>query len=165
MSNTIFLTLTYQLGFSENYSLYKNISYINDCLGDFVWQKNISQKFIVSEKGYDIFISVCWRFFNKEGLNLKSYAKFKSNQELVIDPIFLIEKYKYLPEEEMRKKLCDDIFEIFTNYLIKYKKRFVDFNVDKFLPILQERLTQVKKCEIPFYRDYDVIFREKNIKN
>lgn len=155
MANTIFLTVTYQLGFSENRNIYKNISYINDCLGDFNWQKKVSEEFLVSEKGYDIFISTCWRLLSKEGLTLRSYAKFKSSQELIIDPIFLIDDYENLLEEEMRIKLCDDIFCVFQNYLIKYKKRFIGFDVDKFLPILQSRFSEIKKCEIPFYRNYD----------
>lgn len=58
--------------------------------------------------------------------------------------MFTIEEYIDFPEDEMRKKLCDDIFDYISMMLRKYKDRFHDFDAMAFIPLLKERISQIK---------------------
>ena len=94
---------------------------------------------------YRPYIAIYFRLFLQENLTLKTYTKFsKQKEELIIDPIIIIDDYMNYNEEVIREKMADEVFSIFEYYLIKYEKHFKDFDVTNFLPFLKERITLVK---------------------
>lgn len=160
MKNIIFLNTGSQLAYSKKGKIfYKNISYIEDCLSDYKWQKAISEHIITaSNSAYNIFISLYFRFFDKRASNLQSYAKFKTKEErLIIDIVFFVEDYEEYNEDDMRINLCEDISSYVKNILKKYNKKFIDFNCDAFIPFFIERLEKIKNKSILFYHNYDEI--------
>ncbi len=50
-----------------------------------------------------------------------------------------------LSEDEVRAKMCDDIFNYLEMNLIKYKDRFQDFDAIGFIPLLKERIDGIKR--------------------
>lgn len=67
--------------------------------------------------------------------------------------MLVLSDYTDLAEDGMREKLCNDIYDYVSKMLEKYKKRFLDFDVMTFIPLLKERFEQTKRNELPYY-DY-----------
>ena len=149
----IFLTTTYEAryaGTEEKNKLKKKvISYITHNLYDHEWQDSISEQIRKLEKQYHhITFRIVLRLFDVKDIeegNLKSYARYKKKEDkLVIDQMLVLNDYADLSEDEMRIKMCDEVFEYAEKMLLKYKDRFKDFDVIKFIPLLKERIEDIK---------------------
>lgn len=156
-----FLSITYELHFVETESKRKAIkrvvNYITDNLGDMIWQESISNQLRREERHHSTLFIVL-RLFHKEEVEegkLKSYARYKKkDDELIIDQMFVLSDYTDLAEDEMREKLCNDIYDYVSKMLEKYRKRFLDFDTMAFIPLLKEKMEQTKRNELPYY-DYE----------
>lgn len=157
-----FIGATYELHYIEIKSqrdlLKKIVDYIIDNLNDLIWQNSISNH--LCKGGCDHrnkIILVVLRLFHLEEIvkgKLKSYARYKkADDKLVIDQMLVLSDYVDLAEDEMREKLCNDIFDYVNEMLKKYKDRFLDFDAMAFIPLLKERIEQTKRNELPYY-DY-----------
>ena len=147
----VFLISRFQLEHtsSKKEEIFNVISDISHTLGDHNWQNSISKHFInnidADRNVYRPHIAIYFRLFLQENLTLKTYTKFsKQKEELIIDPIIIIDDYMNYNEEVIREKMADEVFSIFEYYLIKYEKHFKDFDVTNFLPFLKERITLIK---------------------
>lgn len=146
-----FLSITYESryagDFENNVKQNKVLDYIIDNLNNMIWQEEIYAKLRKVEKQPDA-LFIILRLFSYNDIekgNLKSYTRYKRSEEkLVIDQMFTIEEYIDFPEDEMRQKLCDDIFDYISMMLEKYKDRFHDFDAMAFIPLLKERISQIK---------------------
>ena len=156
---SVFLGVTYELDCantrSQNKLMGRTLDYFIDNLNNFSWQENISGGIRkISES--QIAVMIYLRFFRQarvEENKLKSYAKYiKKDECLVIDPIFILEEYVFLNENEQREKLCNDILSYLEIVFAKYKERINDFNVMVFVPLLRERVEEIK-CEKFPYRE------------
>ena len=58
-----------------------------------------------------------------------------------------LDEYIELSEDEMRHKLCDTYFNRLEEILIKYKERFQNLYPIAFIPLLRERILQIKNQE------------------
>ena len=67
--------------------------------------------------------------------------------------MFIAEDYEELSNEEIHKKFCDDLYDLLAYYLLKYKKRFTDFDAEAFLPFLKERLLSIKERKFPTWEE------------
>lgn len=157
-----FIGATYELHYIEIKSkkeiLKKIVDHIINSLNDVIWQDSISHQ--VCKEGCDHrnkIILVVLRLFHQKEIEegkLKSIARYKkADDKLVIDQMLILSDYSDLPEDEMRKKLCDDIFDYLKEMLKKYKDRFLDFDSIAFISLLEERIEQTKRNELPYY-DY-----------
>ncbi|WP_315104716.1 hypothetical protein [Capnocytophaga gingivalis] len=150
----IFLISRFQLELSNNNKeIFKLISDVSQTLGDHNWQNSISKYFIndidADKNVYKPYIAIYFRFFYQENLALKTYAKFlKQKEELIIDPIIIIDDYINYDEDTMKKKMADEIFSIFERYLIKYQRYYNSFDAIRFLIFLKERMQLIKDSEI-----------------
>ena len=114
----VFLSITYESryagDFENNVKQNKVLDYIIDNLNNMIWQEEICTKLREVEKQSDA-LFIILRLFSYDDIeegNLKSYTRYKKSEEkLVIDIMFTIEDYKDFPEDVMRQKLCDDIFD------------------------------------------------------
>ena len=122
------------------------------------------------DKVYDI---MKFNYFEKVSLVIrvfprvtkcKTYARYYKKEEVIgeytikkeylhIDPVFIAEDYEELSNEEIHKKFCDDLYDLLTYYLLKYKKRFTDFDAEAFLPFLKERLLSIKERKFPTWEE------------
>ena len=150
----IFLITRFQLEYStKKEEIFNVISYISHSLGDYNWQNSISKHFISSidsdKNVYRVYIAIYFRLFFQENLNLKTYVKFsKQKEELIIDPIIIIDDYINYDECTMREKMADTVYSNFEHYLFKYKKHYNNFDAIKFLPFLKERIELIKTKSI-----------------
>lgn len=55
-----------------------------------------------------------------------------------------LDEYIELSEDEMRHQLCDTYFNCLEEILIKYKERFQNLDPIAFIPLLRERMLQIK---------------------
>jgi hypothetical protein len=153
----MFLTITYEQRFAgthaKNRLISRVVDYIADYLQDNSWQDSISPQ-LRNTAGHLITLSIILRFFdikNIEAGKLKSYARYKKkDNKLIIDQMLVLNEYADLQEDEMRKKICDDIFDYLEEILTKYKDRFLDFDAIAFIPLLKERIEKIKANEFPF---------------
>lgn len=156
----LFLSLTYELRYAgtelKSKLMQKVVRYIADNIRNMIWQESISNQLRKVEI-HHITLSITLRLFHQEDIEsgkLKSYARYKkANDELIIDQMLILDKYVDLPEDEMRKKLCDDIFDYLKEMLKKYKDRFLDFDSIAFISLLKEIIEKTKENELPYY-DY-----------
>ena len=58
-----------------------------------------------------------------------------------------LDEYIELSEDEMRHQLCDIYFNRLEEILIKYKERFQNLDSIAFIPLLRERILQIKNQE------------------
>ena len=79
----------------------------------------------------------------------------KKDDKLIIDQMLTIDKYEDLSEDETRKALCNDIFLYFKEVILKYKDRFLDFNIVAFIPLLEERFGDIKNGKLINTRKYE----------
>jgi hypothetical protein len=146
-----FLTITFEAQYAgseeKNKKKSKVIIYICDHIQDYEWQESISNQ-LRSTNGHHTNLAIILRLFDMKNIekgNLKSYARYKQKEDkLIIDQMLVLNKYADLPENEMRKKICDDVFDYLKEILEKYKDRFQDFNAVAFLPLLKERIEKIK---------------------
>ena len=172
----VFLSITYESryagDFENNVKQNKVLDYIIDNLNNMIWQEEICTKLREVEKQSDA-LFIILRLFSYDDIeegNLKSYTRYKKSEEkLVIDIMFTIEDYKDFPEDVMRQKLCDDIFDYISIMLKKYKDRFHDFDANAFIPLLKERISQIKNqvFEDNFYdtESFAMLKQAEEIKN
>lgn len=155
----IFLSITldsrYAGNFETNVKQNKVSSYIADNLQDMAWQESISGQVEKIDKHY-ISLGIVFRLFRKEDIEngkLKSYARYSPKDDrLTIDQILAIDDYKGLSEDEMRRCLCDAIFDYLKDLMIKYCARFQNFDSVAFIPLLKERMERIKNKD--FEDDY-----------
>jgi hypothetical protein len=150
----IFLKITYESryagNFENNVKQNKVLDYIIDNLNNMTWQEFISNQLQKIDKHHTS-LSIILRLFDikdiKEG-KLKSYARYKQKEDkLVIDQMLVLNEYVNFPEDEMRNKLCNDIFIYLKEMLIKYKDRFQDFDSVAFVPLLKNQIEKIKNDE------------------
>ncbi len=149
-----FLSITsdsrYADSFENTVKQNKVLRYITHNLSNMMWQESISNKLQKIDKHHTS-LSILLRLFdikNIEKGKLKSYARYsKKEDELEIEQMLALNEYLNLTEDEMRNKLCDDVFIYVKEMLIKYKKRFPDFDSIAFIPLLEERIKRIKNQE------------------
>lgn len=152
-----FIGVTYELHFIEIESkreiLKRTVNYIIDNLNDLIWQDSISNQ--LCKGGCDHrnkIIFVVLRLFHLKEIEegkLKSIARYKkADDKLVIDQMLILSDYVDLPENEMRKKLCDNISLYLKEIILKYHNRFRDFDSVAFIPLLEERFLEIKNGEL-----------------
>lgn len=153
-----FIGVVYELHFVKNevkrQTITKVIRYITDNISDMSWQGSICSKVREIEEQPDALFIVLRLFHQNEIKDgkLKSFARYKkANEKLIIDQMLTLEDYENLPEDEMRQKLCDDIFCYISTMLKKYKERFHDFDAMSFIPLLKEQIEKTKNSELPYY--------------
>ena len=152
-----FLGITYEKRFAgthiKNRLISKVVNYITYNLKDDSWQNSISSQLRNIVMHHET-VSIILRFFNIKDIEegkLKSYARYmKKDDKLVIDQMLVLNDYTDLPEDEMRKKICDDVFEYIEMILTKYKDSFLDFDSIAFIPLLKERIEKIKENEFSF---------------
>ena len=153
----IFLTIGFEARYAgteeKNKLTLKVLDYINYNLRAEEWQESVSGQLRNLEIQYShITISITLRLFDIKDIEegkLKSFARYKKKEDkLVIDQMLIINEYSDLPEDEMRIKMCDEIFEYVKEILIKYKDRFQDFDAISFIPLLKERIEKIKANEL-----------------
>jgi hypothetical protein len=151
----LFLQLNYELRYagtkSKNEVTQKVVGYVADNLRGMAWQESISNQ-LRKEERHHITLGVILRLFDAKDIEkgkLKSYARYKQKEDkLVIDQMLVLNEYVDLQEDEMRKKLCDDIFGYLKEMLIKYKDRFQDFDAIAFIRLLKERIEEIKDYKL-----------------
>ncbi|MDO6855380.1 hypothetical protein Q4599_17560, partial [Cellulophaga lytica] len=101
---------------TKNKLIIKVIDYINRNLRNNEWQESIAGQLRKLEEQYShktLFIIL--RLFDIKDISegkLKSFARYKKKDDkLVIDQMLVLNEYSDLPEDEMRIKMCDEIFE------------------------------------------------------
>ncbi|WP_181415980.1 hypothetical protein [Gilliamella apicola] len=149
-----FLKITYESryagNFENNVKQIKVVRYIIDNLNNMAWQESISNQLQKIDRHHTS-LSIILRLFDIKDIEagkLKSYARYKQKEDkLVIDQMLVLNEYINFPEDEMRNKLCNDIFIYLKEILIKYKDRFSDFNSIAFIPLLEERIKKIKDNE------------------
>jgi hypothetical protein len=62
--------------------------------------------------------------------------------------MLVLNDYADLPEDDMRKKICDDVFDYLKEISEKYKGRFQDFDAIAFIPLLKERIEEIKDYKL-----------------
>lgn len=137
----------------NNVKQIKVARYIIDNLNNMMWQQSISNQLQKIDKHHTS-LSIILRLFDikdiKEG-KLKSYARYKQNKDkLVIDQMLVLNKYVNFQEDEMRNKLCDDIFIYLKEMLKKYKDRFQDFDAIALITLLEEQIKKITSLKIIF---------------
>lgn len=150
-----FLTIAQQITYSKNLvNLHNVTSYLYSSLVNEEWQDTIRKEFIIQEKEespFDPFILIAIRFFDKRASKLKSFNRFNNKEErLNIDLVFFVEDYENFNENELLITFCEHLYPILEESLLKYKKRFVRFDVQKFLPYLKNRMEDIKNRKFPF---------------
>ena len=136
---------------SKNIVLNRVITYILDALSAEDWLYKIRKE--ITNEQEKCFIFITFRFFGIEEIEkykIKSYTRYKKEEYLDIDPIFILDKYKDLNEDKIREELCNDIFIYLEKILLKYEKSFTHFNVRNFISILYDRLQEVKDEKLPY---------------
>ncbi len=166
----------YAVDFENTAKQNKVLTYITDNLSNMMWQESISNKLRKIDNHHES-IFIVLRLFDIKDIEkgkLKSYARYRQKEdELVIDQMLVLNEYLNLTEDEVRNKLCDDVFIYVKEMLIKYKKRFPDFDSIAFIPLLEERIKRIKNQEFEdnFYETpYYAMLKQseeimKNIKN
>ena len=123
--------------------LVRSVRLIRDCINDPEWQYSVNSIIRNTTKDKDA-ISIVLRLFNAkdiEDLHIKSYYRYnKQKNYLAIDIVFPLEDYVNLPEREITKRISRELYDYVAFVLPKYEKRLIDFDVNKFLPILKERI-------------------------
>ena len=150
----VFLAITYDLrwagSFEANEKQKKVVNYISANLGDMIWQEEISNQVQRIDKNH-ISLAIVFRLFRREDIeksSLKSYARYIQKKDILnIDQILALDEYIELSEDEMRHQLCDTYFNCLEEILIKYKERFQNLDPIAFIPLLRERMLQIKNQE------------------
>jgi hypothetical protein len=134
---------------SKSEATQKVVGYLADNLRDMAWQESIFHQLRKVERHHTT-LSIILRLFDIKDIEegkLKSYARYKQKEDkLVIDQMLVLNKYADLQEDEMRRKICDDVFDYLKEILEKYKGRFQDFDAITFIPLLKERIEEIKDC-------------------
>jgi hypothetical protein len=154
-----FLNITSELryagSFEANVKQSKVVVYISDNLQSMALQESISNQLQKVNKRHTS-LSIILRLFHREDIEkgkIKSYARFKQKEDkLEIDQMLVLDEYVDLLEDEVRKQLCDVVFNYSKELLIKYKDRFIDFDAISFIPLFEERIKRIKNQE--FEDDY-----------
>ncbi|MDR1273585.1 MAG: hypothetical protein LBK12_03450 [Odoribacteraceae bacterium] len=154
-----FLTITSELryagSFEANVKQNKVVGYISDNLQSMAWQESVSDQLQKVDRHHTS-LSIILRLFHREDIEkgrLKSYARYiQKKDELEIDQMLVLDEYVDLPEDEMRKQLCDVVFDYVKELLIKYKARFQNFDAIAFISLFEERIKRIKNQE--FEDDY-----------
>ncbi|WP_202112995.1 MULTISPECIES: hypothetical protein [unclassified Gilliamella] len=170
-----FLKITYESryagDFENNVKQIKVARYIIDNLNNMMWQESISNQLQKIDKHHTS-LSIILRLFDIKDIEegkLKSYARYKKKEDkLIIDQMLVLNEYVNFQEDEMRIKLCDDIFIYLKEMLIKYKDRFQDFDAIAFITLLEEQIKKIKNNEFEdnFYEteSYTMLKQAEEIK-
>jgi len=150
-----FLKVTFEARYAgseeKNKKKSKVVRYIADNLRDMTWQELISNQ-LRNLEGHHTSLYIILRLFDIKDIEegkLKSFARYKKKDDkLVIDQMLVLNKYADLPEDEMRKRLCDDVFAYLKEILKKYKDRFQDFDAIAFISLLEERINEIKENKL-----------------
>ncbi|WP_156308937.1 HicA family toxin-antitoxin system [Sphingobacterium endophyticum] len=153
----VFLFSTYELdstGSGKHDKIFRKVlDYIIYSLNDAEWQEQVSKKVRTSSDSHRI-IKIYLRLYNKlrvEQNVLKSYSKFVTKDEcLIVDPIFLLDKYINLGEEIIRKEISTNLLSYLEEILFKYKDRFKDFDVSNFIDPLRYRMEEIKSNRLSY---------------
>lgn len=149
-----FLKITFESryagSFETNVKQIKVVSYISDNLQSMTWQESISNQ-LQKINTHHTSLSLILRLFHREDIEkgkLKSYARYISKKDkLEINQILILDEYIDLSEDEMRDRLCNNIFEYLKEMLIKYENRFQNFDSIVFIPLLEKRIKRIKNQE------------------
>lgn len=153
----IFSQTTYEARYAgtkaKNNLKRKVIDYIIDNLNDGEWQESIAGQLREMEEQYShLTLSIILRLFHLKDIEegkLKSLTRYKKKDDkLVIDQMFVLDNLVDLSEDEMRIKLCDELFEFAEKVLTKYKNKFEDFDAIAFIPMLKDRIEKIKAKEL-----------------
>ena len=155
----VFLVITYDLRWAgsleANEKQKKVVNYISANLGDMIWQEEISNQVQRIDKNH-ISLAIVFRLFRREDIeksSLKPYARYIQKKDILnIDQMLALGEYIELSEDEMRHQLFDTYFNRLEEILIKYKERFQNLDSIAFIPLLRERILQIKNQE--FTDDY-----------
>ena len=125
------------------------INNILDGLNDYAWQDRISSQLRALNPQFShITLGIILRLFLQKNIeigHLKSYSRYlKKDDKLVIDQMLCASKYAILTEDQTRVAMCDDVFLYFEAMLLKYTDKFQDFDVVAFIPLLKQRLEEIK---------------------
>lgn len=171
-----FLNITSELryagSFEDTVKQSKVVSYISDNLQSMVWQESISNQVQKVDKHHTS-LSIILRLFHRADIErgkLKSYARYKQKEDkFEIDQMLVLDEYVDLPEDEMRKQLCDVVFDYLKERLMKYKDRFLYFDAVAFIPLFEERIKRIKNQEFEdnYYESQSFAMQKKaeEIKN
>jgi hypothetical protein len=151
----IFSTITFEARYAgsedKNKKKSKVVKYICDHIQDYGWQESIVNK-LRNTNDHHTTLSIFLRLFDAKDIEngkLKSYARYKQKEDkLVIDQMLVLNEYVDLQEDEMRKRICDDVFGYLKEILEKYKGRFQDFDAIAFLPLLKKRIEEIKDYKL-----------------
>lgn len=149
-----FLKITFEAryagSFDANIKQLKVIGYIMENLQNMAWQESISHQVQKIDKHHKS-LSIILRLFHRENIEkgkLKSYARyFQKEDQLKIDQMLVLDEYINLPEDEMRRQLCDDVSKYVEEMMIKYKERFQNIDSIAFIPLFRERIKRIKNQE------------------
>lgn len=131
-----------------NDKLVHSINFISDFINDSEWQSSINY-ILRKESENQLVVAVCVRLFNASVIDknkISSYYRYdKQKNRLGIDMVFPLEDYVNLPQREIIERLSNDIFNYLSIVLPKYEKHLIDFDIKKFLPVLNERISAMCK--------------------
>ncbi len=129
--------------------LVRSEGFIGSFLNDPEWQYSVNSIFRKNTENHRAIFIVLRLLHAKdiEDHNIKSYYRYnKQKNRLAIDIVFPLEDYVNLPERDITKLISRELYDYMAFVLPKYEKRLIDFDVNKFLPILKERIDYL--CEI-----------------
>lgn len=149
----MFISLTSEIRWCGTKELTDKLSRSVDCICDYIydleWQCSVNtilRKNTESQRA----IFIVLRLLHAKDIeehNIKSYHRYNKQKNcLAIDIVFPLEDYVNLPESEISKRISRELFDYIAFVLPKYEKRLIDFDVNKFLPILKDRMDYI--CEI-----------------
>ncbi len=123
--------------------LVRSEGFIGSFLNDPEWQYSVNSIFRKTTENHRAIFIVLRLLHAKdiENHNIKSYYRYnKQKNRLAIDIVFPLEDYVNLPERDITKLISRELYDYMAFVLPKYEKRLIDFDVNKFLPILKERI-------------------------
>lgn len=143
----MFISLTSEIRWCGTNELTDKLSRSVDCICDYIydleWQYSVNsilRKNTESQRA----IFIVLRLLHAKDIeehNIKSYYRYnKQKNYLGIDIVFPLEDYVNLSEREITKRISWDLYDYMAFVLPKYEKRLIDFDVNKFLPILKDRI-------------------------
>lgn len=149
----MFISLTSDIRWCGTKELTDKLSSSVDCICNYIydleWQYSVNSILRKNTECQQA-IFIVMRLLHAKDIEehkIKSYYRYdKIKNRLAIDIVFPLEDYVNLPEREITKCISRELYDYMAFVLPKYEKRLIDFDVNKFLPILKERIDYL--CEI-----------------